>query len=112
MRKRSRARSSWLAVWGDACSLGFEASSVIGLRAMKLAIGGKAADTEAQRMVSEKIEASLALQAKVMSGRPVAGASPRENARPLSEKGAREPDTPCQRSRWTAHRPKRKPVTR
>jgi hypothetical protein len=68
MRKRSRARSSWLAIGADACSLGFEASSVIGLRAMKLAIGGKAAATEAQRMVSEKIEASLALQARALSG--------------------------------------------
>ena len=68
MRKRSRARSSWLAIWADACSLGIEASSVIGLRAMKLAIGGKAAATEAQRMVSEKIEAGLALQAKALSG--------------------------------------------
>ncbi len=68
MRKGSRARNSWLAVWADACSLGFDASSVIGLRAMKLAIGGEAAATEAQRMVSEKIEASLALQAKALSG--------------------------------------------
>jgi hypothetical protein len=68
MRKGSRARSSWLAIWADACSLGFEASSVIGLRAMKLAIGGKAAATEAQRMVSEKIEAGLALQARALSG--------------------------------------------
>ena len=68
MRKRSRARISWLAIWADACSLGLEASSVIGLRAMKLAIGGKAAATEAQRMVSEKIEASLALQARALSG--------------------------------------------
>ena len=68
MRKRSRARRSWLAIWADACSLGLEASSVIGLRTMKLAIGGKAAATEAQRMVSEKIEASLALQAKALSG--------------------------------------------
>ena len=68
MRKRSRARSSWLALYGDACLLGFEASSVIGLRAMKLAIGGKAAATEAQRMVSEKIEASLAPQARALSG--------------------------------------------
>ena len=68
MRKRSRARSSWLAIWADACSLGIEASSVIGLRTMKLAIGGKAAATEAQRMVSEKIEAGLALQAKALSG--------------------------------------------
>ncbi len=68
MRKSSRARSSWLAVWADAWSLGLEASSVIGLRAIKLAIGGKAATTEAQRMVNEKIEASLALQAKALRG--------------------------------------------
>jgi len=68
MRKGSRARSAWLAIWADACSLGFEASPVIVLRAMKLAIGGKAAATEAQRMVSEKIEASLALQARALSG--------------------------------------------
>jgi hypothetical protein len=68
MRKGSRARSSWHAVWADACSLGFEASSVIGLRAMKLAIGGKAAAAEAHRMVSEKIEASLALQARALTG--------------------------------------------
>ena len=68
MRKWSRARNSWLGIWADACSLGFEASSVIGLRAMKLAVGGKAAATEAQRMVSEKIEASLALQGKALSG--------------------------------------------
>jgi len=68
MRIGSRARSSWLAVWADACSLGLEASSVIGLRAMKLANGGRDAATEAQRMVSEKIEASLELQAKALSG--------------------------------------------
>ena len=67
MRKGSRARNSWLGIWTDACSLGFEASSVIGLRAMKLAVGGKAAAIEAQRMVSEKIEASLALQGKALS---------------------------------------------
>jgi len=68
MRKRSRARNAWLDLWADACSLGFEASSVIGLRTMKLAAGGKAAATEAQRMVREKIEASLALQGKALSG--------------------------------------------
>ena len=68
MRKGSRARNSWLGIWADACSLGFEASSVIGLRTMKLAVGGKAAATEAQRMVREKIEANLALQGKALSG--------------------------------------------
>ena len=35
---------------------------------MKLAVGGKAAATEAQRMVREKIEANLALQGKALSG--------------------------------------------
>ena len=35
---------------------------------MKLAAGGKAAATEAQRMVREKIAASLALQGKALSG--------------------------------------------
>ena len=61
MRKSSRARNSWLGIWADACLLGFEASSVIGLRTMKLAVGGKAAATEAQRMVREKIEAGRIL---------------------------------------------------
>jgi hypothetical protein len=68
MRKRSRARNSWLGVWANACSLGFEASSVIALRTMKLAAGGKTAATEAQRMVREKIDANLALQGKALSG--------------------------------------------
>ncbi len=68
MRKRSPALNSWLLVWANACSLGFEASSVIGLRTMKLAAGGKAAAKEAQRMIREKIEASLALQGKALSG--------------------------------------------
>ena len=106
MRKGSRARSSWLLICGDACSLGFEASSVIGLRAIShAAIGGKAAATKSQRMVSEKIEASLALQAKALSGALRSRGTRRrgENARPLWAKGAREPDSsPCQRSRWTA----------
>jgi hypothetical protein len=68
MRKGSRARNSWLGIWADACSWGFEASSVIGFLAMKLAVGGKAAATEAQRIASEKIEASLALQSGALSG--------------------------------------------
>ncbi|MGB7915207.1 MAG: hypothetical protein WCF79_07960, partial [Rhodomicrobium sp.] len=46
----------------------FEASSVIGLRAMKIAAGGQAAAKEAQRMVSEKIESGLILQGKALNG--------------------------------------------
>ena len=52
----------------DAWSLGIEASSVIGLRTLKIAAGGPAADAEARRMVQEKIAAALALQMKAMTG--------------------------------------------
>jgi hypothetical protein len=65
---RVMAQNSWLRIWVDAWSLGFEASSVVGLRAMKIAAGGAAAATEAHRMVSEKIEASLTLQGKALNG--------------------------------------------
>ncbi len=51
------ARNSWLRIWADAWSLGVEASCVVGLRAMKIGAGGTAAEKEARRMVSEKIEA-------------------------------------------------------
>ena len=62
------ARNSWLRIWAEAWSLGIDASSVIGLRAMKIAAGGAAAEKEAYRMVSEKIEAGLTLQRKALNG--------------------------------------------
>jgi hypothetical protein len=52
----------------DAWTLGVEASSVIALRTLKILAGGAAAKTEARRMVSEKIEAGLALQALALTG--------------------------------------------
>ncbi len=61
--KRS-ARNSWFRIYQDAWSLGFEASSVIGLRLIKHAAGGSPARTEAVRMVTEKIEAAITLQAQ------------------------------------------------
>jgi len=51
-------RDSWLSIWLDACSLGFEASSVIGLRVLTIGAGGALGEAEAHRMISEKIEAS------------------------------------------------------
>jgi hypothetical protein len=51
-----------------AWSLGFEASSVIALRTLRIAGGGVAAEAEARRMVSEKFEAGLALQALALNG--------------------------------------------
>ena len=41
---------------------------MIGLRIMKMAAGGVAAETEARRMVSEKVEAGLALQMLAITG--------------------------------------------
>lgn len=52
----------------DAWLLGVEASSVIALRMMKIGMGGAAADAETRLMVSEKIKAGMALQAKAMTG--------------------------------------------
>lgn len=41
---------------------------MIGLRMMRLAAGGAAAELETRRMVSEKVEAALALQALALTG--------------------------------------------
>jgi hypothetical protein len=67
MARRRRA-NPWLRIGLDAWSLGVEASSVIGLRTLKIAAGGPAADVEARLMVDEKIEAALALQLKALTG--------------------------------------------
>lgn len=61
-------RNPWLGLSLDAWTLGMEASSVMALRGLKLAAGGTAAQTEAARMVSEKLEAGMALQAMAMTG--------------------------------------------
>lgn len=52
----------------NAWLLGAEASSVIALRMMKIGAGGKSGEAEAGRMISEKIDAGLALQRMAMSG--------------------------------------------
>ena len=65
----ARRRSNpWLGVALDAWSLGAESSAVMGLRMLKLAAGGAAAELEAQRMVSEKLEAALTLQTLALTG--------------------------------------------
>jgi len=48
--------------------MGTEAWSVIALRTLKLVDGGVAAEAEAFRMVSEKFESGLALQALALTG--------------------------------------------
>lgn len=61
-------RNPWISLSLDAWSLGVEASTVIGLRTMKLAAGGAAAQAEAARMVSEKIESAWTLQGRALTG--------------------------------------------
>jgi hypothetical protein len=65
---RRRRTNPWLRIGLDAWSLGLEASSVIGLRAMKIAAGGPEADAEARRMISEKLDAALTLQTRALTG--------------------------------------------
>jgi hypothetical protein len=61
-------RKTWARLTLDAWSLGIEASAVIGLRTMKLAAGGSAAEAEAKRMVEEKLVAGIELQQRAMTG--------------------------------------------
>ena len=61
-------RNPWFRFGVNAWSLGTDASSVIALRTLKIAAGGVAAEVEACRMVSEKIETGLALQALALTG--------------------------------------------
>ena len=61
-------QTSWLSLSADAWGLALEASTVMGLRAMKIAAGGQAAHDEAHRMVQEKIEAGMELHTRAMSG--------------------------------------------
>ena len=64
----ARARNPWVRLGWDAWSLSVEASSVIGLRLIKIAAGGAAGEAETRRMVTEKLDAGLALQAAALTG--------------------------------------------
>lgn len=60
--------SGWFRLGLSAWSLGVESSSVMALRMMKIASGGKGGEAEAGRMIGEKIDAGLDIQRMVMSG--------------------------------------------
>ena len=62
------SRNPWLRFGINVWYLGLEASSVVAFRLLKIAAGGVAAEVEARRMVNEKIEAGLALQALALTG--------------------------------------------
>lgn len=58
----------WFGIGLHAWSLGLEASTVMGLRTLKIAQGGARGRAEARRMVSEKVEAATALQLRALTG--------------------------------------------
>jgi hypothetical protein len=61
--------SSWFSLAIDSWSLGLEASTVVGLRLLRLSEGGAAAAAEAERMVREKLDAAADLGALALTGR-------------------------------------------
>ena len=63
-----RRKNPWVGIGLDMWRLGHEASTVIALRGFKFAVGGKAGQAEAERMVSEKIAAGLELQTLALAG--------------------------------------------
>jgi hypothetical protein len=52
-----RTWNAWFVLASQAALLGFEAQQVIALRLMRLAAGGALAESEAGRMIAEKVEA-------------------------------------------------------
>lgn len=64
----ARSRNPWLRIGMDAWGLAIESQAVVGLRLLKLAEGGDAAQAEARRMTAEKIEAAAALHRLAMTG--------------------------------------------
>ena len=61
-------RNPWLKIGFDAWCLGFETASVISLRMLKIAAGGKAGNAESTRMIQEKLRANADLQVKAHTG--------------------------------------------
>jgi hypothetical protein len=63
-----RRTASWMSLAFDSWSMGVEASTVIGLRLMKLSAGDEEAGAEAQLMVAEKVGTSIELQMLAAAG--------------------------------------------
>lgn len=59
---------AWNGLAFDSWALAWEASSVVGLRLVKIASGGSGAFAEASLMTSEKISTAMELQASLVSG--------------------------------------------
>jgi hypothetical protein len=68
LHQNRNGKNPWARLLFDTWSLGLETSAVVASRTMKIAPGGRAAKTEMRRMVAEKIEAALSLQALAITG--------------------------------------------
>jgi hypothetical protein len=64
----NRMINPWVRIGFNAWLLGVEASSVIGLRVLKIAAGGPAAEAESRLMFREKFEAGWTLQGMALAG--------------------------------------------
>jgi hypothetical protein len=64
----ARQPSPWIGVGLDAWVLGLEACTVMGLRTLKIAAGGGSGVQEAERMVSEKVQAAAEWQTLALTG--------------------------------------------
>ena len=61
-------KNPWPLIGYELWTLGVEAWTVVALRTAILATGGKIAETEARRMVAEKVAAGLSLQSLALTG--------------------------------------------
>ena len=59
---------NWMKLATDMALLGVEAQQVIGMRLARIAAGGRGADFENKRMVSEKIAAAQEAAMSLMTG--------------------------------------------
>jgi hypothetical protein len=59
--------ATWLDLTMDSWLLAADAQTVIGLRMLKLAAGDRASATEAQLMISEKLEAVAQVQVQMLT---------------------------------------------
>jgi hypothetical protein len=66
---QSRRRQTWFSLALESAAFAIEAQQVIALRMAKIAAGGAAAQTEAARMMSEKVFAGAEASAMLMLGR-------------------------------------------
>lgn len=79
----TRRGNAWLDLPFKAMRLGVESQRVIGLRLMKLSLGGPAAAAEAEMMVTEKAWTALDVQAEFLTN-TLAGRHHRASSRALA----------------------------